>query len=333
MCGIGDEGAAILGSSMNFLFRDTRGPRLCPRGAVVAIGAFDGVHRGHQALVGRALARAKALGCEAVVLGFEPLPREFFGRGGPLPRLTTAREKIERTRSLGIDRIGLLRFNAALSNTSAEDFVQQILVGRLGAREVWIGPDFRFGHGRRGDVAMLREMGAELGFDAHTIEPVLVDGERVSSTRIRAALLAGDHALARTLLGRDFAIAGRVIHGQKLGRTLGYPTANIPLGRRLPPVHGIYAVRVSGPGLRDWPSVASLGTRPTVNGRELLLEAHLFDFDGDLYGRRLRVDFVAKIRDEARFANLDDLTARMHLDSIEARRILSESTSTLRELA
>ena len=318
---------------MNFLFRDTRGPRLCPRGSAVAIGAFDGVHRGHQALIGRALARAKTLGCEAVVLGFEPLPREFFGRGGPLPRLTTAREKIALTQALGIDRLGLLRFNAALSNTSAEDFVQQILVGRLGAREVWIGPDFRFGHGRRGDVAMLRDLGAELGFSAHAIEPVLIDGERVSSTRIRAALLAGDHALARSLLGRDFAIGGRVIHGQKLGRTLGYPTANIALRKRLPPVHGIYAVRVSGAGLRDWPSVASLGTRPTVNGRELLLEAHLFDFDGDLYGQRLRVDFVGKIRDEARFANLDDLTARMHLDSIEARRILSESPSTQRELA
>ena len=318
---------------MKFLFRDTRGPRLCPRGAVIAIGAFDGLHRGHQALVGRALARARALGCAAVLLGFEPLPREFFGRGGRLPRLTTAREKIELTQALGIDRLGLLRFNAAPSNTSAEDFVQQILVHRLAAREVWIGPDFRFGHGRRGDVAMLRDLGAELGFSAHTIEPVLVDGERVSSTRVRAALQAGDHVAARELLGRDFAIGGRVIHGQKLGRTLGYPTANIPLGRRLPPVHGIYAVRVSGAGLHDWPSVASLGTRPTVNGRELLLEAHLFDFDGDLYGRRLRVDFVAKIRDEARFANLDDLTVRMHLDSIEARRILSEFPSTQRELA
>jgi len=318
---------------MNFLFRDTRGPRLCPRGAVVAIGAFDGLHRGHQALIGRAKARARDLDCEAVVLGFEPLPREYFGRGGPLPRLTTAREKIELTHAMGIDRLGLLRFNSTLASTSAEDFVQQILVQRLGAREVWIGPDFRFGHSRRGDVAMLRDLGTELGFSAHTIEPVRIDGERASSTRVRAALLTGDHALASALLGRDFAISGRVIHGQKLGRTLGYPTANIPLGQRLPPVHGIYAVRVQGAGLRDWPAVASLGTRPTVNGRELLLEAHLFDFDGDLYGQRLRVDFVAKIRDEARFADLDDLTARMHLDSIEARRILSESTSNQRELA
>ena len=318
---------------MSFLFRDTRGPRLCPRGAVIAIGAFDGLHRGHQALIGRALARARELECEAVVLGFEPLPREFFGRGGPLLRLSTVREKVKLTHALGIDRLGLLRFNQALASTTAEDFVRQVLVERLAAREVWIGPDFRFGQGRRGDVAMLRAMGAELGFSAEHIEPVLVDGERVSSTRVRTALLAGDHALARRLLGRNFAISGRVIHGQKLGRTLGYPTANLPLGERLPPVHGIYAVRVTGAGLRHWPSVASLGTRPTVNGRELLLEAHLFDFDGDLYGRRLRVDFVAKIRDEERFANLDDLTARMHLDAIEARRILSESTSTERELA
>ena len=318
---------------MPFLFRDSRGPRLCPRGSVIAIGAFDGLHRGHQALIGRALARARELHCEAVVLGFEPLPREFFGRGGTMPRLTTAREKVELTQALGVDRLGLLRFNKALSTTSAEDFVLNILVGRLGAREVWIGPDFRFGHGRRGDVAMLHAMGSELGFSAHSIEPVLISGERVSSTRVRAALLAGDHASARALLGRDFAISGRVIHGQKLGRTLGYPTANIPLGRRVPPVHGIYAVRVTGAGLREWPAVASLGTRPTVDGRELLLEAHLFDFDGDLYTQRLRVDFVGKIRDEARFANLDDLTARMHLDASEARRILSETKTTQRELA
>ncbi|HQW81731.1 MAG: bifunctional riboflavin kinase/FAD synthetase [Rhodanobacteraceae bacterium] len=318
---------------MNFLFRDTRGPRLCPRGAVIAIGAFDGLHRGHQTLIGRVLARAHERACDAVVLSFEPLPREYFGRGERLPRLSTAREKIEMTRALGVDRLGLLRFNAALTATSAEDFVEQILVHRLGACEVWIGPDFRFGHNRRGDVAMLRDIGAELGFTAHTIEPVLIDGERISSTRVRAALLTGDHALAQRLLGRDFAIGGRVIHGQKLGRTLGYPTANISLGRRRPPVHGIYAVRVSGAGLRDWPSVASLGTRPTVDGRELLLEAHLFDFDGDLYGQRLRVDFIAKIRDEARFANLDDLIERMHLDSIEARRILSNLPSNQRELA
>lgn len=318
---------------MNFLFRDIRGPRLCPQGSVVAIGAFDGLHRGHQALIGRALARARTLGCAAVVLGFEPLPREFFGRGGPMPRLTTARERIELTRAFGVDRLGLLRFNAALSNTSAEDFVRFVLVERLNANEVWVGADFRFGHGRRGDLAMLHAMGGKLGFSAHAIEPVLIEGERVSSTRVRSALLAGDHALARRLLGRDFAISGRVIHGQKLGRTLGYPTANIALRKRLPPVHGIYAVRVIGAGLRDWPSVASLGTRPTVNGRELLLEVHLFDFDGDLYGQRLHVDFVAKIRDEARFANLDDLTARMHLDAIEARRILSDLPSNQRELA
>lgn len=318
---------------MSFLFRDTLGPRLCPRGAVVAIGAFDGLHLGHQALVSHACASARASGRDAVLLSFEPLPREFFGRGGPLPRLATARDKIERARLLGVDGVGLLRFNAALSNLTAEAFVLRILVERLNAREVWIGPDFRFGHGRRGDVAMLRDMGAELGFTVQTIAPVLVDGDRVSSTRVRAALVAGDHALARRLLGRDFAIAGRVIHGQKLGRTLGYPTANLPIGNRLPPVHGIYAVRVSGAGLHDWPSVASLGTRPTVNGRELLLEAHLFDFAGDLYGQRLRVDFVAKIRDEARFANLDDLTARMNLDAIEARRILSDIPSTQRELA
>ncbi len=309
---------------MSFLFRDASGRRLGLRGSAIAIGAFDGLHLGHQALIGRALARARERDLEPVVLSFEPLPREFFQRALGVSRLMTAREKIERLRALGVDHIGLLRFDRALSETSAEDFVQKLLVERLGAREVWIGLDFRFGHGRRGDLALLQAMGAELGFAAHSIDPVTINGERVSSTRVRAALSQGDHVTARALLGRDFSISGRVVHGQKLGRTLGYPTANLPLGKRLPPVHGIYAVRVSGAGLRDWPSVASLGTRPTVNGRELLLEAHLFDFDGDLYGRRLRVDFVGKIRDEARFANLDDLTARMHLDAVEARRILAD---------
>lgn len=318
---------------MSFLFRDASGRRLALRGSAVAIGAFDGLHLGHQALIGRALARARERQLEPVVLSFEPLPREYFQRALGVPRLMTAREKIERLRAMGVDHVGLLRFDRALSETSAEDFVRELLVERLAAREVWIGPDFRFGHGRRGDLAMLEAMGSELGFSAHTIDPVSVGGERVSSTRVRAALSQGDHATAHALLGREFSISGRVIHGQKLGRTLGYPTANIPLGKRLPPVHGIYAVRVTGAGLRDWPSVASLGTRPTVNGRELLLEAHLFDFDGDLYGQRLRVDFVGKIRDEARFANLDDLTARMHLDAVEARRILSETLTYQRELA
>ena len=181
---------------MSFLFRDASGRRLALRGSAVAIGAFDGLHLGHQALIGRALARARERQLEPVVLSFEPLPREYFQRALGVPRLMTAREKIERLRAMGVDHVGLLRFDRALSETSAEDFVRELLVERLAAREVWIGPDFRFGHGRRGDLAMLEAMGSELGFSAHTIYPVSVGGERVSSTRVRAALSQGDHATA-----------------------------------------------------------------------------------------------------------------------------------------
>lgn len=308
---------------MTFLFRDASGPRQGTRGSVVCIGAFDGVHLGHQDLLAHVRQRADALGSDAIAISFEPLPREFFRRNGSIARLTSAREKFERLRVAGMDQVGLLRFNDALANTSADDFVRGLLVERLAAREIWIGPEFRFGHGRVGDIALLQALGAELGFAAHAIGGAAFSNERISSSRIRAALQSADLIGARHMLGRDFSISGRVVHGLKLGRTLGYPTANLPLGRRLPPVHGIYAVRVSGAGLQDWPSVASLGTRPTIAGRELLLEAHLFDFNGDLYGQRLEVAFVAKLRDEARFDNLDALVVQMKIDEEQARAFLA----------
>ncbi|MGD9583974.1 MAG: bifunctional riboflavin kinase/FAD synthetase [Lysobacterales bacterium] len=307
---------------MTELFRDASGPRQAPRASVCAIGAFDGVHLGHQHLLATVRARADALAAEAVAISFEPLPREFFQRGLRIARLSSARQKFELLRAAGIDRVGLLRFDQALSETPAEAFVERLLVGALHAREVWIGPEFRFGHGRRGDLALLRQMGEQFGFSAQVLSGVTEAEERISSTRIRAALAAADHDTARRMLGREFSIGGRVVHGLKLGRTLGYPTANLPMLRRLPPVFGVYAVRVSGAGLVDWPGVASLGTRPTIEGRELLLEAHLFDFEGDLYGQRLEVAFIGKLRDEVRFANLDDLVVRMHQDAREAREIL-----------
>lgn len=312
---------------MTFLFRDASGPRQGTRGSVVCIGAFDGVHLGHQNLLAHVRQRADTLEADAVAISFEPLPREFFRRNGPIARLTSARQKFERLRDAGMHQVGLLRFNEALANTSAEDFVRSLLVERLGAREVWIGPEFRFGHGRVGDIALLQKLGAEHGFAAHAIDGAAFAGERISSSRIRTALQAADLDGARRMLGRDFSISGCVVHGLKLGRTLGYPTANLPLGRRLPPVHGIYAVRVSGVGLRDWPSVASLGTRPTIAGRELLLEAHLFDFNGDLYGQRLDVAFVGKLRDEERFDNLDALVVQMKVDEEQARALLARSTN------
>ena len=312
---------------MSRLFRDVDGGPLCPNGSVVCIGAFDGLHLGHQALVRHAVARAQALGVPAVALNFEPLPREFFGRDNPPPRLTLPRARIGGLLALGVERLGLLRFNAALAAMPAQAFVQRVLVGRLGAREVWIGPEFRFGHRRGGDLALLRAMGAEQGFQAGEIEPVHVHGERVSSTRIREALRGGEFAHAAALLGRPYTIGGRVVRGRQLGRTLGFPTANLRFPAT-PALSGIYAPRVHGEvdgGRQCWPSVSSFGTRPTVDGVEPLLEAHLFDFDGDLYGRHLEVEFVAKLRDEEKFPDLATLTAQMHRDAVDARRILSQS--------
>ena len=308
---------------MSRLFRDVESGCRYPRGSVVCIGAFDGLHLGHQALVRHAVARARALDLPALALSFEPLPREYFAPAAPPPRLLMPRAKVDGLLDLGADAVGLLRFDARLSAMSGEDFVRRVLLQGLQVREVWVGPDFRFGKARDGDIALLQRIGGECGFTASEITPVQVDGTRVSSTRIRALLQTGDFAAAARLLGRPYAIGGRVVRGKQLGRTLGYPTANVRLAGKVPALSGIYATRVHGlddAGPRA--SVSSLGTRPTVDGVEPLLEAHLFDFDGDLYGRRIEVEFVAKLRDEARFTDLEALTAQMHHDAAQARAIL-----------
>jgi riboflavin kinase / FMN adenylyltransferase len=290
----------------------------------VCIGAFDGLHRGHRALVGHAVARARARHLDAVALSFEPLPREFFSREKKPPRLLLPRAKFEGLCALGADRVGLLRFNARLASMNALDFATRVLRERLQAREVWVGPEFRFGRGRTGDLALLRE----LGFDAHEIAPVEHAGERVSSSRIRAALVAGDLATAAEQLGRPYSIGGKVVRGQQLGRRLGYPTANLRLARKQPALSGIYATWVHGVGATPWASVSSLGTRPTVSGTEPLLEAHLFDFDGDLYGRHIEVEFVAKLRDEEKFDDLDALVVQIHRDAAQAREILAAGNTS-----
>ena len=328
---------------MMHLARDVAGPCLAPHGSVLAVGALDGLHRGHQALLARVRERAAALHLLPMAISFEPLPRAYFSKV-PLPRLGSVRDKIEGLAQAGMQRLLLLRFDAALAAMPAEDFVHRVLLARAGAREVWVGADFRFGHQRRGDLALLQRMGAEMGFAAHALETHLHDGARISSSAIRAALTADDFSAAAALLGQPFCIGGRVLRGQQLGRTLGYPTANIRLGRRVSPIHGIFAVRVHGvaaslPGGRSGtsctrdtgaslPGVASLGMRPTVDGREMLLEAHLFDFNGDLYGRHLTVEFVRKLRDEEKFASLDDLTRQMHRDAAAARALLGLPLST-----
>ncbi len=312
---------------MTHPFRDVRGGPLCPQGSVACIGAFDGLHLGHQALLRRAGERARALGLPMAAVGFEPLPREVFAHPPP-PRLMLPGAKLAGLRQLGADCIGLLRFDAPLAAMPAEAFVRTLLSERLGVREVWVGPDFRFGHKRGGDLHTLQRLGRALGFDAAAIEPVVLDGERVSSTRIREALRTGDFGAAARLLGRPYAIGGHVVRGAQLGRTLGYPTANLRFGGRTPALSGIYATLVHGVGPAPWPSVSSFGTRPTVDGREPLLEAHLFDFAGDLYGRRIRVEFVARLRDEERFDGLPALVAQMHRDAAQARAILHQTTDT-----
>lgn len=312
---------------MNWLFRDVAGPRLAPRGSAVCIGAFDGVHRGHQAVLAQVRARAQAQGLMAVAVSFAPIPRVFFAREASVPQLTSTREKIAQLFEAGMQRVLLLRFDAKLAAMSAQDFVEQVLVRRLGAQHVLVGQGFRFGHGRVGDLHLLRRMGESHGFEAGEVAPFALDGERVSSTRIRASLGAGDFDAAARLLGRRFAIGGHVVRGAQLGRKLGYPTANLRLGSRESPVGGVFAVRVAGVRAQAMPGVASLGTRPTIDGRDVLLEAHLFDFDGDLYGRRIEVEFVQKLRDEERFDNLDAMVKQIDLDAQAARNILGRSTT------
>jgi riboflavin kinase/FMN adenylyltransferase len=307
------------------MFRDIAGESIAARGSVVCIGAFDGVHLGHRAVLARVRERAHAANLDSAVISFEPLPREFFSRGRPVPRLSSVREKIEQFREAQVDRALLLRFNAALAAMGAQEFVERVLVRRLNAREVWVGEGFRFGHARSGDVDLLQRLGREHGFAAHALDAVVIEGERISSSAIREALAGGSFALAARWLGRPFAIGGHVVRGQQLGRKLGYPTANLRLGSRTSPVDGIFAVKVHGVAELALPGVASLGVRPTVNGKEPLLEAHLFDFSGDLYGRRIQVEFVEKLRDEEKFSDLDAMVKQIDRDAEQARGILEIS--------
>lgn len=309
---------------MRKLFRDAGGGQLFPHGSVLTIGAFDGVHRGHRALLDAARTDARTRALPLVALSFEPLPRQFFAGRDRVVRLSTPRQKYLELISFA-DAVGLLHFNARLAAMSATGFVESVLLARLGARSVWVGADFRFGHARAGDVQLLRSLGAVQGFDVSTIATLCEDVARISSSTIRSALAAGNFPHATRLLGRPFRMSGHVVYGQQLGRTLGYPTANLPILHGQAPIAGIFAVRVSGAGLDAMPGVASLGTRPTVGGVEPILEAHLFDWNGDLYGQRIEVEFVRHLRDEAHFADLDALVAQMHRDAAQARAILSSS--------
>jgi riboflavin kinase / FMN adenylyltransferase len=291
-------------------------------GGAITIGAFDGLHLGHQALLARLSTHATRLAAPSVLLTFEPTPREYLVPGDRPARLTSLRERWRILEPTDLEYLWLLRFGEGLRNLSADAFAQ-LLVERLRPAVVVVGHDFRFGRDGVATAPVLTEAGRRLGFAVDVVAPVVLDGERVSSSGVRSALGRGDFARAQRLLGRPWSMRGRVMPGQKLGADLGFPTANLRLERRRSPVAGIFAVRVHGVAGSPRAGVASLGTRPTIGGTEALLEAHIFDFGGDLYGHEIEVEFVAKLRDEERFATLAALTAQMRRDAAGARQILN----------
>lgn len=291
----------------------------------MTIGTYDGIHLGHQALIGRLLVHGARLSRPSMMVTFEPMPREYLSPDHLPARLTSWRERWRILERAGLDYMWLLRFGESLRNLPGEAFAR-LLAEQLGPAVVVIGHDFRFGRNGEATAPMLQRVGRELGFDVDIVPPVTVDGVRVSSSGIREALARGDLELARRWLGRPYSMIGRVVRGDQLGRKLGFATANLRLKRRRSPLSGIFAVRVRGISAEPLPGVASLGTRPTVGGTEPLLEAHVFDFSGDLYGREIEVEFVAKLREEERFGSLDAMIEQIHRDAAAARRILLERT-------
>jgi len=290
------------------------------RGGVLTIGNFDGVHIGHQQLVAKVLEKANRLKVPSVAMTFEPHPFEFFsGENLTIPRITRLREKFCALAACGIDNVLILPFNQEIASISATDFVQKILYEALGPRHIIIGDDFHFGHKRQGDKALLEEMGRTRGFSVESMHTVMVEGERVSSTRVRKALAEGSHDLVRQLLGRPYSMMGRIRFGDQRGRQWGFPTANIFLHRKLTPVRGVYTVYVHGVAEHPWPGVANIGVRPTVDGTRTLLEVHLLDFNREIYGRYVRVEFCEKLRDEIRFSSLDLLKQQIAADVVSAR--------------
>ncbi len=294
------------------------------RGAVATIGNFDGVHLGHQDIIGKVRARAEVLGARSTVIIFEPQPKEFFDPDGAPARITRFREKVDALAALAIDQVLVLPFNQQLRALSADQFIRRVLVEGLGVQHLEVGDDFRFGCDRNGDFLRLRAAGSEYGFTVADTHTVIREGSRVSSTRVREALADGAFDQLEQLLGRPFCLCGKVVHGQQLGRTLGLPTANLRLQRLKPPMHGVFAVRARvGQEARWIDGVANLGWRPSVGGVIPLLEVHLLDFCGNLYGQHLQVRFVARIRNEQKFESLDALKGAIEQDVAAGRALLA----------
>ena len=304
-----------------------QGPsRLClpERGCVATIGNFDGVHLGHRAVIERLAEVGRARQLPVCVVLFEPQPREYFEPDRAPPRLMRLREKLIRLSELPVDQVLLLRFQRRLANLSAEDFIDDLLIRRLRVQHLVIGDDFRFGQKRRGDFAMLRAFGQRAGFEVVDTASVVVDGERVSSTLIREALACTDLDRAARLLGRPYSVCGPIVHGDKRGRTLGFPTANVLMRRKNTPLQGVFAVTMTGIARKPVAGVANVGIRPTVDGRRVLLETHLLDFSAEIYGRKVEVIFHRKLRDETRFAGLAELRNQIETDVISAKRYFAE---------
>lgn len=296
---------------------------LVARGSVATIGAYDGLHLGHQALLEAVRFKASELSVPSIVMSFEPTPKEYMSASSPPARLMRFREKYEALNAAGIDIFFCPRFDDGMKGISADTFIRQILAHAMNARHLVVGDDFRFASGRKGTIDHLERAGKALGYGVQQVPSIISGNERVSSTAIRQALWKGDLHRASRLLGREYRMSGKVIKGRKVGRELGYPTANVNLRRRQSPVMGIFAVRVHGLASNPLDAVASVGTRPTFEGTKPLLEVHIFDFDEDIYGNYIHVDFVSRIRDEKKFDNVGALIEQMHRDSAQAREILA----------
>ncbi|MBQ5965861.1 bifunctional riboflavin kinase/FAD synthetase [Massilia sp. ZL223] len=300
----------------------------------LTIGNFDGVHRGHQALLAHVRSASASLGLEAAVMTFEPHPREYFAqRSGDLSkapaRIANLRDKLDDLAKAGIDRVIVEHFNEHFAAQSPEDFIARVLVDGLHVKWLMVGDDFRFGARRAGDIQMLQEAGQRFGFQVETLPAVMHGAQRISSSAVRAALAEGDFARTSELLGHPYTMSGHVIHGQKLGRTLGFPTLNLRVVHR-PALSGIFVVQVHGLADQPLPAVASLGVRPTVeDAGRMLLEVHLFDFAQSCYGKLVRVEFLAKLRDEEKYVDLPTLTAAIDKDAAQARAFFAHRNGAL----
>ncbi len=291
------------------------------RHCVATIGNFDGVHLGHQVVINQLKNKAASLNRRNLVIIFEPQPQEFFSHSTVPARLTRLREKLLALQRYNVDYVLCLRFNRSFATLSAEYFIEHILIKQLAIEHLVVGDDFHFGQGRKGNFNTLQNYGKKYGFTVENWHTFILDNERVSSTRIRHALINGNFDVARQLLGRPYTLVGKVSYGQQRGRTIGFPTANIFLHRQVSPIKGVFAVKMHGIAAQPLTGVANLGTRPTVDGHHLLLETHLFDFNDSIYGHYVEIEFIEKLRDEQKFSSFDKLKQQIILDVQQARTI------------